>query len=119
MWLYRLLDSFHDLNKIICQRFTRANGISRELLLKTLQLEQQQTVSKNSQSKNHVKTSVALAVDSILFILHRDLSVQESQASTWTANRRLSPGLPTAHRHPHNAAAKRRLSYDYNRNILV
>ncbi|CAF88904.1 unnamed protein product, partial [Tetraodon nigroviridis] len=41
-----LLDSFHDLNKIICQRFARANGLSRELLLKTLQLEQQQTVSK-------------------------------------------------------------------------
>lgn len=46
LWFgFRLLDSFHDLNKIICQRFTKANGISRELLLKTLQLEQHQTVS--------------------------------------------------------------------------
>ncbi|TWW76820.1 uncharacterized protein si:ch211-14c7.2 [Takifugu flavidus] len=81
-----LLDSFHDLNKIICQRFTKANGISRELLLKTLQLEQHRT---------------------------------ESLPTVWTANRRLSPGLPTAHQHTHNAAAKRRLSYDYNRNIMV
>lgn len=48
--IFRLLDSFHDLNKIICQRFTKANSISRELLLKTLQLEQHQTVSTKPSS---------------------------------------------------------------------
>ncbi|GLD52787.1 spore wall protein 2 [Lates japonicus] len=77
-----LLDSFHDLNKMIGQRYKRANGVSRDLLLKTLHLEQPHT---------------------------------ESRPASWTANRRLSPGLPSAN---HNAAAKRRLSYDYNRNIM-
>ncbi|XP_047450638.1 ABC transporter F family member 4 [Mugil cephalus] len=77
-----LLDSFHDLNKMIGQRYKRANGVSRDLLLKTLHLEQPHT---------------------------------ESRPAPWTANRRLSPGLPSANQ---NAAAKRRLSYDYNRNIV-
>ncbi|XP_026170292.1 uncharacterized protein LOC113134914 [Mastacembelus armatus] len=77
-----LLDSFHDLNKIIGQRYKRASSASRGVLLKTLHLEQPQT---------------------------------ESRPAPWTANRRLSPGLPSANQ---NAAAKRRLSYDYNRNIM-
>ncbi|XP_028276472.1 uncharacterized protein LOC114445548 [Parambassis ranga] len=78
-----LLDSFHDLNKMIGQRYKRANGVSRDLLLKTLHLEQ-----------------------------------PESRPAPWTSNRRLSPGLPSANQHAQNAAAKRRLSYDYNRNIM-
>lgn len=45
--LCRLLDSFHDLNKMIGQRYKRANGVSRDLLLKTLHLEQPHTVSKD------------------------------------------------------------------------
>ncbi|XP_026228605.1 uncharacterized protein si:ch211-14c7.2 [Anabas testudineus] len=81
----RLLDSFHDLNKMIGQRYKRASGVSHHLLLKTLHLEQPQT---------------------------------ESRPALWTANRRLSPGLPSANQHAQNAAAKRRLSYDYNRNIM-
>ncbi|XP_041797259.1 uncharacterized protein si:ch211-14c7.2 [Chelmon rostratus] len=80
-----LLDSFHDLNKMICRRYKRANGVSRDLLLKTLHLEQPHT---------------------------------ESRAAPRTANRRLSPGLPSANQHAQNAGAKRRLSYDYNRNIV-
>ncbi|KAM7412623.1 hypothetical protein PAMA_020141 [Pampus argenteus] len=80
-----LLDSFHDLNKMIGQRYKRANGVSRDLLLKTLHLEQPHT---------------------------------ESRPVVWTANRRLSPGLPSANQHAQHAAAKRRLSYDYNRNIM-
>ncbi|KAK2846610.1 hypothetical protein Q5P01_009609 [Channa striata] len=82
---HRLLDSFHDLNKMIGQRYKRAAGVSRDLLLKTLHLEQPRT---------------------------------ESQPAPWTASRRLSPGLPSANQHAQNAAAKRRLSYDYNRNIM-
>ncbi|XP_040902297.1 spore wall protein 2 [Toxotes jaculatrix] len=80
-----LLDNFHDLNKMIGQRYKRANGVSRDLLLKTLHLEQPHT---------------------------------ESRPAPWTANRRLSPGLPSANQHAQSVAAKRRLSYDYNRNIL-
>ncbi|XP_074497248.1 uncharacterized protein LOC141771164 [Sebastes fasciatus] len=80
-----LLDSFHDLNKMICQRYKRANGVSRDLLLRTLHLEQPST---------------------------------ESRPAPWTANRRHSPGLPSANQHAQNAAAKRRLSYDYNRNVM-
>nr|XP_046245881.1 uncharacterized protein si:ch211-14c7.2 isoform X2 [Scatophagus argus] len=80
-----LLDSFHDLNKMICQRYKRANGVSRDLLLKTLHLEQPHT---------------------------------ENRPASRIANRRLSPGLPSANQHAQNAAAKRRLSYDYNRNIM-
>uniref|UniRef100_UPI0037E9BB4A uncharacterized protein n=1 Tax=Semicossyphus pulcher TaxID=241346 RepID=UPI0037E9BB4A len=80
-----LLDSFHDLNKMICQRYKRANGVSRDLLLKTLHLEPPHT---------------------------------EVRPAPRTANRRLSPGLPSANQHAQNAAAKRRLSYDYNRNIM-
>ncbi|XP_059188179.1 sarcoplasmic reticulum histidine-rich calcium-binding protein isoform X2 [Centropristis striata] len=80
-----LLDSFHDLNKMICQRYKRATGVSRDLLLRTLHLEQQHT---------------------------------DSRPAPWTANRRLSPGLPSANQHAQNTAAKRRLSYDYNRNIV-
>ncbi|XP_041664316.1 transcriptional regulator ATRX [Cheilinus undulatus] len=80
-----LLDSFHDLNKMICQRYKRANGVSRDLLLKTLHLEQ---------------------------------PLAEGRPAPRTANRRLSPGLPSANQHAQNAAAKRRLSYDYNRNIM-
>ncbi|XP_062417249.1 uncharacterized protein si:ch211-14c7.2 [Pungitius pungitius] len=34
-----LLDGFHDLNKMICQRYRRANGVSRDLLLRSLHLE--------------------------------------------------------------------------------
>ncbi|XP_041851305.1 uncharacterized protein si:ch211-14c7.2 [Melanotaenia boesemani] len=80
-----LLDSFHDLNKMIVQRYKKANSVSRGLLLKTLHLEQP-----------HV----------------------ESRPASWTSTRRLSPGLPSANQHAQNAAAKRRLSYDYNRNIM-
>ncbi|XP_034403664.1 uncharacterized protein si:ch211-14c7.2 [Cyclopterus lumpus] len=80
-----LLDGFHDLNKMICQRYKRANGVSRDLLLRTLHLEP---------------------------------SCVESRPNPWTGNRRLSPGLPSANRHAQNAAAKRRLSYDYNRNVV-
>ncbi|XP_071352812.1 uncharacterized protein [Trachinotus anak] len=80
-----LLDSFHDLNKMIGQRYKRASGVSRDLLLKTLHLEQPHT---------------------------------ETRPAPWTANRRLSPGLPSANQHAQSAAAKRRLSYDYNRNIV-
>ncbi|XP_034723172.1 uncharacterized protein si:ch211-14c7.2 isoform X2 [Etheostoma cragini] len=79
-----LLDSFHDLNKMICQRYKRENGVSRDLLLRTLHLEQPHT----------------------------------ERPAHWTSNRRLSPGLPSANQHAQNAAAKRRLSYDYNRNIM-
>lgn len=79
-----LLDSFHDLNKMIGQRYKRANGVSRYLLLQTLHLEQPPA---------------------------------ESRPAPWTANCRLSPGLPSANRHAQHAAAKRRLSYDYNRNV--
>ncbi|XP_053728943.1 uncharacterized protein si:ch211-14c7.2 [Synchiropus splendidus] len=35
----RLLDGFHDLNKMIVERNKRASGASRELLLRTLRLE--------------------------------------------------------------------------------
>ncbi|XP_030601167.1 uncharacterized protein LOC115791178 [Archocentrus centrarchus] len=80
-----LLDSFHDLNKMIGQRYKRANGVSRYLLLKTLHLEQPPA---------------------------------ESRPAPWTVNCRLSPGLPSANRHAQHAAAKRRLSYDYNRNVM-
>ncbi|KAM4590507.1 uncharacterized protein V3H82_004451 [Fundulus diaphanus] len=77
-----LLDSFHDLNKMIGQSHKRSNGASQSLLLKTLQLQQ---------------------------------PLPESRPTSWTTNRRLSPGLSSANQH---AAAKRRLSYDYNRNIV-
>ncbi|KAM9318771.1 uncharacterized protein KZ484_023079 [Pholidichthys leucotaenia] len=80
-----LLDSFHDLNKLIGQRYKRANGVSRELLLRTLNVEQ---------------------------------PCSESRPAVWAANRRLSPGLRPASQHAQNAAAKRRLSYDYNRNAM-
>ncbi|XP_060903146.1 uncharacterized protein si:ch211-14c7.2 isoform X1 [Labrus mixtus] len=80
-----LLDSFHDLNKMICQRYKRANGVSRDLLLTMFHLEQPHA---------------------------------EVKPAPRTANRRLSPGLPSANQHAQNAAAKRRLSYDYNRNIM-
>lgn len=46
------------------------------------------------------------------------LPLQESRPAPRTVSRRLSPGLPTAHQYVQNAAAKRRLSYDYNRNIM-
>lgn len=45
------------------------------------------------------------------------LSLQESRPAPWAASRRLSPGPPLANKHAQNAAAKRRQSYDYNRNI--
>ncbi|KAM6933982.1 uncharacterized protein FYW49_002228 [Xenentodon cancila] len=80
-----LLDSFHDLNKMIGQRYKRADGVSRDLLLKTLHLQ----------------------------------PPHENRPASWTTNRRLSPGLPSANRHAQTAAAKRRLSYDYNRNITA
>ncbi|XP_054462524.1 uncharacterized protein si:ch211-14c7.2 [Anoplopoma fimbria] len=80
-----LLDSFHDLNKMICQRYKRGNGVSRDLLLRTLRLDQPSA---------------------------------ESKLAPWSANRRLSPGLPSANQHAQNAAAKRRLSYDYNRYVM-
>ncbi|XP_029374368.1 uncharacterized protein LOC115053637 [Echeneis naucrates] len=80
-----LLDSFHDLNKMIDQRYKRANGVSCQLLLKTLPLKQ-----PNSERK----------------------------PAAWTANQSLSPSLPSANQHAQSAAAKRRLSYDYNKNIM-
>ncbi|XP_028429357.1 uncharacterized protein si:ch211-14c7.2 isoform X2 [Perca flavescens] len=43
-----LLDSFHDLNKMICQRYKRENGVSRDLLLRTLRLAQPHTVGKQT-----------------------------------------------------------------------
>lgn len=79
-----LLDTFHDLNKMICQKYKRGNGVSRDLLLRTFHLEPPRTESRPPQR---------------------------------TANHRLSPGLPSTNQHAHNAAAKRRLSYDYNRNM--
>lgn len=82
-----LLDTFHDLNKMICQKYKRGNGVSRDLLLRTFHLEPPRT------------------------------SLQESRPPQRTANHRLSPGLPSTNQHAHNAAAKRRLSYDYNRNM--
>ncbi|XP_047191668.1 uncharacterized protein si:ch211-14c7.2 isoform X3 [Scophthalmus maximus] len=81
----RLLDSYHDLNKMIGQRYKRANGVSRDLLLTTLHLEPPHT---------------------------------ESRPAPRTASRRLSPGLPSANQHAQNAVAKRRLSYDHNRNVM-
>ncbi|KAK5604953.1 hypothetical protein CRENBAI_005664 [Crenichthys baileyi] len=77
-----LLDSFHDLNKMIGQSHKRSKSASQNLLLKTLRLQQ---------------------------------PLPESGPTSWTTNRRLSPGLSSANQH---AAAKRRLSYDYNRNIV-
>ncbi|KAM4743294.1 uncharacterized protein FYW61_001816 [Anableps anableps] len=77
-----LLDSFHDLNKMIGQNHKRSSSASQNLLLKTLQLQQ---------------------------------PLPESRPTSWTTSRRLSPGLSSANQH---AAAKRRLSYDYNRNIM-
>ncbi|KAM4566633.1 uncharacterized protein PAE49_010162 [Odontesthes bonariensis] len=41
-----LLDGFHDLNKMIGQRYKRANGVSRDLLLRTLHLEQPHTANR-------------------------------------------------------------------------
>ncbi|XP_053279053.1 DNA ligase 1 [Pleuronectes platessa] len=79
-----LLDGFHDLNKMIGQRYKRANGVSRDLLLTTLHLEPPPI---------------------------------DSRPAPRPTNRRLSPGLPSANQHAQYAAAKRRLSYDYNRNI--
>ncbi|XP_017291786.1 retinitis pigmentosa 1-like 1 protein [Kryptolebias marmoratus] len=81
----RLLDNFHDLNKMIGRSYKRASRTSRDLLLKTLHLQQ---------------------------------PVAESRSASWTTNRHLSPGLPSANQHAHHAAAKRRLSYDYNRNVV-
>ncbi|XP_038161222.1 uncharacterized protein si:ch211-14c7.2 [Cyprinodon tularosa] len=77
-----LLDSFHDLNKMIGQSNRRSNSASQNLLLKTLQLQQ---------------------------------PLPESRPTSWTSSRRLSPGLSSANQH---SAAKRRLSYDYNRNVV-
>nr|XP_043888236.1 uncharacterized protein LOC122773540 [Solea senegalensis] len=51
-----LLDSFHDLNKMIGQRFKRANGVSRDLLLTTLHLEQPHTDSPPPNSYNVIQT---------------------------------------------------------------
>ncbi|XP_072248189.1 uncharacterized protein [Leuresthes tenuis] len=80
-----LLDGFHDLNKMIGQRYKRANGVSRDLLLRTLHLEQPHTANR---------------------------------PASLTTNRRLSPGLTSTNQHAQSAATKRRLSYDYNRNIM-
>uniref|UniRef100_A0A1A8GD50 Uncharacterized protein n=1 Tax=Nothobranchius korthausae TaxID=1143690 RepID=A0A1A8GD50_9TELE len=80
-----LLDNFHDLNKMIGRRYKRVSGVTRELLLNTLHLQQPTT---------------------------------ESRPASWTSNRRLSPGLPSANQHAHYAATKRRLSYDFNRNMV-
>ncbi|MEQ2261862.1 hypothetical protein XENORESO_017018, partial [Xenotaenia resolanae] len=77
-----ILDSFHDLNKMIGQSHKRSKSASQNLLLKTLRLQQ---------------------------------PLPESRPTSWTTNRRLSPGLSSANQH---AAAKRRLSYDYNRNAV-
>ncbi|XP_030236281.1 uncharacterized protein si:ch211-14c7.2 [Gadus morhua] len=49
-----LLDNFHDLNKMIGQRYKRTNGVSRDLLLKTLYLEPAYTEIRNiSRPTNH------------------------------------------------------------------
>ncbi|XP_011480985.2 uncharacterized protein LOC101164736 isoform X3 [Oryzias latipes] len=77
-----LLESFHDLNKMIGQRYKRGSSVSRQLLLKTLHLQETDT---------------------------------EVQTAPWTTNRRLSPGLPSSNQHA--LSGKRRLSYDYNRNM--
>lgn len=55
VWPGSLLDSFHDLNKMICQRYKRANGVSRDLLLKTLHLERPHAVSTNCE-RSHRQT---------------------------------------------------------------
>ncbi|XP_034024562.1 uncharacterized protein si:ch211-14c7.2 isoform X2 [Thalassophryne amazonica] len=43
-----LLDTFHDLNKMIGRRYRRANDVSRDLLLKTLHLQKTCTVSQHT-----------------------------------------------------------------------
>ncbi|XP_054883833.1 uncharacterized protein si:ch211-14c7.2 isoform X2 [Poeciliopsis prolifica] len=78
-----LLDSFHDLNKMIDQSHKRSSSASQNLLVQTLQLQP---------------------------------PLPESRSTSWTTNRRLSPGVSSANQH---AAAKRRLSYDYNRNVVA
>ncbi|PWA19471.1 hypothetical protein CCH79_00019063 [Gambusia affinis] len=78
-----LLDSFHDLNKMIDQSHKRSSSVSQNLLVQTLQLQP---------------------------------PLPESRSTSWSTNRRLSPGLSSANQH---AAAKRRLSYDYNRNVVA
>ncbi|KAM9732738.1 uncharacterized protein ACNS7B_015068 [Menidia menidia] len=83
-----LLDGFHDLNKMIGQRYRRASSASRDLLLRTLHLE---------------------------------APPADSRAAPWTAPRPPSlgppsPGPPSARQHAQHAA-KRRLSYDHNRNV--
>lgn len=179
---------------MICQRFKRASGVSRDLLLKTLHLEQPDPVSNvwppsldalwcghrlfyiftadffflieshsgffppMLQSLNNLssfyflklvtrklllmtekkilslskgcvsvplltlQTSIQLFI-SLFFLLlslnRRVLSLQGSRAAPRSAaGRRLSPGLPSVRQHAHNSAAKRRLSYDYNRNVV-
>ncbi|XP_013871411.1 uncharacterized protein si:ch211-14c7.2 [Austrofundulus limnaeus] len=81
----RLLNHFHDLNKMIGRSYKRASRTSRDLLLKTFHLQQ---------------------------------PLVESRPASWTTNRHLSPGLPSANQNAHHAAAKRRLSYDHNRNVV-
>ncbi|XP_008424805.1 uncharacterized protein LOC103475158 isoform X1 [Poecilia reticulata] len=78
-----LLDSFHDLNKMIDQSHKRSSSASQNLLVQTLQLQP---------------------------------PLPESRSTSWSTNRRLSPGLSSANQH---VAAKRRLSYDYNRNVVA
>ncbi|RVE65203.1 hypothetical protein OJAV_G00133180 [Oryzias javanicus] len=76
------LDSFHDLNKMIGQRYKRGSSVSRQLLLQTLHLQDPET---------------------------------DIRTASWTSTRRLSPGFPSANQHA--PSGKRRLSYDYNRNV--
>ncbi|XP_027855275.1 uncharacterized protein LOC114133500 [Xiphophorus couchianus] len=78
-----LLDSFHDLNKMIDQSHKKSSSASQNLVVQTLQLQP---------------------------------PLPESRSTSWSTNRRLSPGLSSANQH---AAAKRRLSYDYNRNVVA
>uniref|UniRef100_A0A1A8R1G1 Uncharacterized protein n=1 Tax=Nothobranchius pienaari TaxID=704102 RepID=A0A1A8R1G1_9TELE len=54
----------------------------------------------------------------LLNTLHLQRPTIESRPASWTSNRRLSPGLPSANQHAHYAATKRRLSYDFNRNMV-
>uniref|UniRef100_A0A1A7X1I3 Uncharacterized protein n=1 Tax=Iconisemion striatum TaxID=60296 RepID=A0A1A7X1I3_9TELE len=54
----------------------------------------------------------------LLNTLHLQQPIIENRPASWTSNRRLSPGLPSANQHAHHAAAKRRLSYDFNRNVV-
>ncbi|XP_077422914.1 uncharacterized protein LOC144052582 [Vanacampus margaritifer] len=86
----RLLEVFHDVSKMSIHKYKRGGGdvnVSRGLLLSSLHVEQPNSVTC------------------------------ESRAANWWSNRRPSPGLHSPNQNARNAAAKRRLSCDYNRSV--